>query len=276
VQFTLLSKKNRPSFGRSRKTRGHDQFDTPPIALAPLFAHEPLLTGVTAVCEPFCGKGNLVVAMRERGLTVHASDIEHRGCPDSTVLDFRKMTARPCDVLVSNPPFADAMGHVEHALDALRFRVVVLLLPPSFLFSGDRFERLHPRGQLRRVHPIAERLQDMHDAKHLAAGGKEGSQSQIHGWFVFDRNHFGPAAINPVSIKHPDERMPWATDNANRYHEAPVTDNGIRYHGPRGTSRGYVMARLARAGRIDLAAEVESGGLSARAALRRLTGISAT
>ena len=29
-----------------------------------------------------------MIAMRERGLTVHASDIEDRGCPDSTVLDF--------------------------------------------------------------------------------------------------------------------------------------------------------------------------------------------
>ena len=37
---------NRPSFGRSKSERGLDQFDTPPIALAPLFAHEPLLAGV--------------------------------------------------------------------------------------------------------------------------------------------------------------------------------------------------------------------------------------
>ena len=63
-----------PSLGRPRKVRGLDQFDTPPIALGPLFEHEPLLVGVTTVCEPFCGKGNLVIAMRARGLTVHASD----------------------------------------------------------------------------------------------------------------------------------------------------------------------------------------------------------
>src|SRR5438552_2763253 len=92
----------RPSFGRPRAVRGLDQFDTPPIALGPLFEHEPLLAGVTIICEPFCGKGNLVLAMRARGLTVHASDIQHRGCPDSTVLDFRRMNERPpgCDVLI--------------------------------------------------------------------------------------------------------------------------------------------------------------------------------
>jgi hypothetical protein len=143
----------RPSFGRSRAARGGDLFDTPPIALEPLFAHEPLLAGVTSVAEPFCGKGNLVVAMRARGLTVHASDLSDRGYPDSTVLDFRAMTVRPpgCDVLLSNPPYGNAMDYLEHAW-ALGFRVVVLLLPPSFLHTADRYKRMHERGRLRRVH----------------------------------------------------------------------------------------------------------------------------
>jgi hypothetical protein len=202
--------RRRPSFGRTRAVRGRDQFDTPPIALDPLFEHEPLLAGVSTVCEPFAGKGNLVIAMRARGLVVHASDIEDRGCPDSIVLDFLKMTHRPqdCDVLLSNPAYADAMAYLEHAW-ALGFRLVVLLLPPSFLHSADRFERMHKRGHLCRVHVLAERLQDMHDAAHIAAGGKKAGQSQLHGWFVFDRNHRGQAAINPVSIHQPGERMPW-------------------------------------------------------------------
>jgi hypothetical protein len=200
---------NRPSLGRTREQRGLDQFDTPPIALAPLFFHEPLLAGVTSVCEPFAGKGNLVMAMRGRGLVVHASDIEYRGCPDS-VLDFFEMTERPpdCDVLVSNPPFSRAMEIIEHAW-ALGFRVVILLLKIQFLNTEERYERMHKRGHLRRVCPFAERLQDMHDAKHLAAGGKKASQSQEHAWFVFDRDYCGLSTNNPVSINHPAERMPW-------------------------------------------------------------------
>ena len=203
---------NRPSFGRSKSERGLDQFDTPPIALAPLFAHEPLLAGVKAVCEPFCGKGNLVVAMRERGLTVHASDIEDRGCPDSTVLDFLAMTQRPwgCDVLLSNPPYAEAMRIIEHAW-ALGFRLVILLLKLQFTATAERYERLHKTGHLRRIHVFAERLQDMHDAAHLAKGGKKAGQSQDHAWFVFDRDYCGPSMNNPVSINRPAERMPWAT-----------------------------------------------------------------
>jgi hypothetical protein len=205
-----MSGRKRPSLGRSEEERGYDEFDTPPIALEPLFVHEPLLAGVRSVAEPFCGQGNLVTAMRERGLTVHASDIQARGCPDSRVLDFLEMTERPdgCDVLLSNPPFSIAMEIIEHAW-ALGFRVVILLLEPSFLHSAERFERLHPRGHLRRHYPIAERLQSMHDAAHIAEGGKKASQPRMHSWYVFDRNYCGDAATIPVSIKNPAARMPW-------------------------------------------------------------------
>ena len=86
------------------------------------------------------------------------------------------MTGRPpdCDVLI-NPPFSIAMESIEHAW-VLGFRVVILLLKADFLCTTERYERLHPRGHLRRVYPIAERLQDMHDAAYIARGGKKGSE----------------------------------------------------------------------------------------------------
>ena len=240
-------KRRHVSHGRTREARGLDQFDTPVEALGPLFVHEPLLANVRSVCEPFCGIGNLVVAMRERGLVVHASDIADRGCPDSITLDFLKMTTRPpdCDVLLSNPPYGEAMEYIEHAW-ALGFRVVVLLLKVEFLCTAERYQRMHKTGHLRRVHILAQRLQGMHDARHVARGGKLGSQPEVHAWFAFDRDHYGPATINPVSLREPSETMPWADNNG--YH---ATDNQ-RYRGPRGTSNTYVRSRLARAGRTDL------------------------
>src|SRR4029077_13253993 len=106
---------------------------------------------------------NLVIAMRQRGPVVHASDIVDRGCPDSTVLDFLKMTERPagCDVLLSNPPYRKAMQYIEHALK-LKFRVIALLLKVNFMCTSERYERLHKLGHLRQIHVFAERLQDMH------------------------------------------------------------------------------------------------------------------
>ena len=202
----------RPSFGRPKKVRGLDQFDTPPIALDPLFAHEPLLTGVTTICEPCCGRGNLVMAMRAKGIKVRASDIQYRGCPDSTVLDFLEMTRRPddCDVLVSNFPYDGIAGNalqcIEHAF-TIGFRLVILLLKTRYLNGEKRHRLLYPRGHLRRVYPFDGRLQNMHDANFT---GEKSSQNEDHGWFVFDRTYCGPAQIFPVSLKNPTARMPWA------------------------------------------------------------------
>jgi hypothetical protein len=211
-----MTKRNRPSLGRPKRERGLNLHDTPPIVYQTLFEHEPLLAGVKVIGEFFCGKGNGVMAMRARGIKVYASDILDRGCPDSTVLDFRQMTQRPpdCDTLVSNPAYDGAAGgaldFIEHAF-ALGFRVIALLLKLQFLGTAERYERLHPLGHLRRVHIIIERIQGMHDAGHLAAGGKLAGQSQNHGWFVFDRSYYGKPDLNFVSINDPTARMPWAS-----------------------------------------------------------------
>jgi hypothetical protein len=208
---TQTPPRGRPSFGRSRKERGLDLFDTPPIALGPLFVHEPFLATASHVCEPFAGKGNLVTALREHGRTVYASDILDRGCPDASVQDFFAMKERPtaCRVLLSNPPFARAMETIEYALDGLKFDVVILLLKLGFLSTMERYQRLHRRGWFKRMHVLAERLQGMHDATHLAKGGKTAGQSGLHAWFVIDRNHCGAPALNAVSINDPTARMPW-------------------------------------------------------------------
>ena len=172
--------------------------------------HEPLLRGVTDIAEYFAGRGNLVIPMRERGITVHASDVFDRGCPNSSVRDFFQIDkpADACRVLMSNPPFARAMDAIEHAF-AIGFEVVIFLLKLGFLSTAERSRRLHQPGHLRRVHVLAERLQGMHDANHLAKGGKKAGQPDLHAWFVLDRNYVGPATIIAVSINKPTMRMPW-------------------------------------------------------------------
>jgi hypothetical protein len=210
-----LPQRHRPSLGRPQSIRGFDLFDTPPKALPPLFVHEPLLAGVTSIAEDFAGKGNLVIPTRARGITVHAADILDRGCPDCSVRDFFTTTAPPpgCRVELSNPPFRRAMEAIEHSF-AIGFDVVIFLLKLQFLCTADRFERVHKPGHLRRVHVLAERLQDMHDAAHIEAGGDKAGQSQTHAWFVFDATYRGPAILNPVSIAEPTARMPWADGGA--------------------------------------------------------------
>ena len=126
--------RRRPSLGRPLEERGNDEFDTPSIALNPLFAHEPLLWDVTHLDERFAGKGNLVIPMRSWGITVYASDISDRGCPNSTVQDFFQLRrpGRNSRVLLSNPPYSRAMDLIEHAF-AIGFDVVIFLLKTGFL-----------------------------------------------------------------------------------------------------------------------------------------------
>ena len=52
--------------------------------------------------------------------------------------------------------------------------MIVLLLKPPFLSTVERYERMHKLGHLRRVHVLAERLQGMHDAAHIASRRQEG------------------------------------------------------------------------------------------------------
>ena len=184
----------RPSFGRSKSERGLDQFDTPPVALGPLFEHEPLLAGVTTVVEPFCGLGNLVIAMRARGLVVHASDIQDRGCPDSTVIDFLAMTERPasCDVLLSNPPYAKTMK-IHRTRMGTR-------ISPDRVLAQDCHSCTPPTGSsacTRRGICVASMSwrSDYRTCTTPISPAKKASQSQVHAWFVFDRDYCGPATI---------------------------------------------------------------------------------
>ena len=84
---------------------------------------------------------------------------------------------------------------------------------PVKLSSKGRYMRIHRPGHLCRVHVFAERI-TMHDAAHIAAGGKKAGQSQCHAWFVFDRDYRGLAMVNPISINEPDARMPWQREAA--------------------------------------------------------------
>ena len=116
----------------------------------------------------------------------------------------------------------------------------MFLLQPSFLHTADRFERMHPRGHLRRIYPLAERLKDMHDATHIANGGKKGSQSRMHCWYVFDRNYCGHATTIPVSINDPTARMPWQRGTS-ASNAAKPTSHSDRH---RGSARKHASNRL--------------------------------
>jgi hypothetical protein len=176
--------------------RGNDVYETPPEAVQALLRVERL---PQRVWEPACGPGSIVEALRNRGHSVRATDLIDYGCPDSeSRIDFlMELNAGDAEAIVTNPPFKLAAEFVQHGLALVP--VVIMLLRLAFLESERRSEILD-RGRLARVHVFRERLPMMH--RHGWNGPKSTSQVP-YAWFVWNRDHRGPATIDRISWRAP-------------------------------------------------------------------------
>jgi hypothetical protein len=175
--------------------RGPDHYSTPSVVVPPLLQAESL---PLRIHEPCCGKGGIVLPLREAGRLVHASDLHEWGCPDSTSgIDFltQHSAIAGCDAAVMNPPYKDAQQFIEHALELYPF--VFALLRLAFLESARRSPLLDD-GKLARAHIFANRLPMMHRANW---DGPRASSAIAFAWFVFERDHRGPATIDRISWK---------------------------------------------------------------------------
>lgn len=172
-----------------REHRG-DCYDTPACAIEALLRVEQL---PRRIWEPACGTGNIVAALRNAGHSVVATDLNDRGCPNSeSRVDFLLPDfSPPCDAIVTNPPYALAEKFVTVALE--RAPLVIMLLRLAFLESTRRGHILDDK--LTRVHVFANRLPMMHRANWT---GKRASSGMCFAWFVWQRGHSGPAAIDRV------------------------------------------------------------------------------
>jgi hypothetical protein len=169
----------------------HDLYDTDPVAVRALLRVERL---PPVIWEPACGTGNIVLALRDAGHTVIATDLIDRGCPDSSSFHFL-FDDRPvaCDAIVTNPPFYVAEPFVRTALE--RAPLVVMLLRLAFLESERRRDILDS-GQLARVHVFRKRLPMMHRSGWT---GRRANSGMAFAWFVWERDHQGAACVDRLS-----------------------------------------------------------------------------
>jgi hypothetical protein len=180
------------------KERGNDLYQTPSEAVAALLAIEKL---PSTLWEPACGPGSIVRVLRSAGHVVYATDLidyESRD-QDEAGWDFLLQRQLPIGVgaIVSNPPFKLATEFVAHALDLAP--KVVMLLRLTFLESERRAPILDS-GTLARVHVFRNRLPMMH--RHGWQGPKARS-AVTYAWFVWERDHHGPAQLNRISWVRP-------------------------------------------------------------------------
>jgi hypothetical protein len=175
--------------------RKADLYETPPVAVRALMRVEQL---PHRIWEPACGPGSIAKVLRESGRFVVASDLHDWSCPSSeSGIDFLQQTRAPAGVnaICTNPPYKLADQFVAHAL--LLVPRTFMLLRLAFLESTRRTPILES-GQLARVHVFRDRLPRMH--RH-GWDGPRASSSIAFAWYVFDREHRGPATINRISAR---------------------------------------------------------------------------
>lgn len=151
---------NKPPMAQGRP----DDFQTPPIALAPLV---PYLHGTIWECA--CGKGNLSDELHRNGFDVIATDLytELQG------VDFLT-SFRECDFIVTNPPFSHKDQFLSRCYEL--GKPFALLLPVTSL-GGQRRQNIYRKHGLQ-IMMLGQRL-------HFETPSGKGSGAwQEHAWFT--------------------------------------------------------------------------------------------
>jgi hypothetical protein len=176
------------------KERGDDLYESPPEAVHALLRAERL---PSLIWEPACGPGAIVRVLRAAGHSVVATDLVDYDSEfqDEARRDFLMELRAPAGVeaIVTNPPFKLANHFVAHALELCP--LVIMLLRLSFIESVGRTSILEG-GHLARIHVFRNRLPMMHRAGWT---GPRVTNPTAFAWFVWDRRHAGPAALNRIS-----------------------------------------------------------------------------
>jgi hypothetical protein len=180
-------------------TRDHvdDCYDTDPVAVFALLKVERL---PKVIWEPCCGTGNIVEVLRHRGHQVIATDLNARGCPDSSIRNFLQPVPKyRCGAIVTNPPYILAQDFIDLGLQ--RAPKVIVLLRLAFIEGGaPNKERGRQRARLldqhlTRMHVFANRLPMMHRDGWT---GKRASSAICFAWFVFEREKKGPTILDRI------------------------------------------------------------------------------
>jgi hypothetical protein len=180
------------------RQRKDDLYETPPVAVHALLAHEKL---PRVIWEPACGSGNIVKVLRAEGHQVVATDLVDYGCPDSQArIDFLLEQSAPphVEAIVTNPPFKNAGEFVSKALQLVPCTMMLMRL--AFMESERRTPILD-NGQLARVYVFRKRIPMMHRA---GWEGRKANSGMAFAWFVWDRDHSGPTTIKRISWKAPE------------------------------------------------------------------------
>jgi hypothetical protein len=125
---------------------------------------------------------------------VIASDIIHYDFALDFEADFLTQVRPPTgtELILTNPPYRFATEFVDHALTLCPR--VIMLCRLAFLES-ERRTRILDTGTLAAIHVFKRRLPMMH--RHGWTGPRT-SGAMPFAWFVWNRNHSGPATVDRI------------------------------------------------------------------------------
>ena len=184
---------NTSSAVMAQRREPHDSLDffpTPPWATRALC--EWLKVNVDSidrhtVHEPACGRGDMVIPLREYFAAVAASDVHSYGFPDAIREDFLLpgIPITDADWIITNPPFRLGAQFMARALEIAEIGVA-MLVRTAFLESAERHDSLFSRTPPTDILQFVERvpmLKGRLDPK--------GSTATAYCWLVWRRNRHG-------------------------------------------------------------------------------------
>lgn len=144
-----------------------------------------------SILDPCCGKGNIPTVFHKAGYqNIECHDLVNRGIEiPSLQATFKQQDFitspkdKKWDVIVTNPPFKDAVPIIQEALKVTTCKVCALLRL-AFLES-DRRTDFFKQSPLARVWVIKKRL-TMYPGDYQ---GKKNTGTLAYAWFVFEHGY---------------------------------------------------------------------------------------
>lgn len=184
---TILT--NRTAVDRNKT----DFYETPPEVTKALLdfleQRDFLVPGQSVIWEPACGGGKLSKVLEGRGYQTVSTDLYECGYGEAGV-DFMSNT-RPCDWIITNPPFSHAAEFISRAFDL--GKPCAILVKSQFWHAKRRIE-LYRRNPPSYVLPLTWRPDFLY-------GAKSGSPTMEIIWIVWTGTHH---AAKYVPLEKPE------------------------------------------------------------------------
>lgn len=162
-----------------------DYYATPPEAVKALLEKE---TFSKNIIEPSIGGGSVAKVLKDAGHDVIGYDIIDRGYPNTIVQDFLTVTDvfKNTDI-IGNPPYKDALKHVEHCLDVIEpGQKVAMFLKIQFL-EGKARRKFFDKNPPRRIYVASSRYACAINGDFTSVKGS----AVCYAWYVWEKGYTG-------------------------------------------------------------------------------------